>query len=494
MSDFEYKIQGELPCCILPIGNSFDLLGCNFTYLGHAIENKAPLILIRTKITARDENEAERLGYEKCKDAAYLLEICIRDHVYFDREKEICSISSGASALNQECDPLPRDALKKIGGSKIFLKISKSRDVLVQQESVKRSIHWYNSSHREAENKMDTFLKLWIAFEILSGKKCQALRAIRSDIIHLGKKPVGIEEKCIQLNQIVSKLISEQFIISTDNGIEYTNPDIVSLNKATRIEELSNNIFDISIPGELDCYWPINLKIDLDGCLFSGVNNLKNFWAKTEVNATNEDDAKLYGRQKCDDAADILEFLIGRRVILSPSNITIKRKGETSALGFCSTKMHALISGYITDKELQILENVRSVLDQETASDNESLRISIRWRARALRGSESEIDRFLRFWIALEVLVEGEGRSLVDKVALKLKCLYPNIEEQELKKIVGHIYGMRGDIVHRGMHHAQDLAQKLKQLECIYDDLLKDKLGIEPNYSLNKYFVEFEEL
>ncbi|MCX6670029.1 MAG: HEPN domain-containing protein, partial [Methanothrix sp.] len=144
--------------------------------------------------------------------------------------------------------------------------------------------------------------------------------------------------------------------------------------------------------------------------------------------------------------------------------------------------------------ELHALENVRSVLDQETTSEKESLIISIRWRARALRGHESEIDRFLRFWIALEVLVEGEGQKLVDKVTLKLKGLYPRIDEQKIKRIVGPIYGMRGNIVHQGIHCPQDLTQELIQLECIYDDLLKEKLGIEPNHSSNEHFVKFNEL
>ena len=163
MTVFEYEIQGKLPCCIMPIGKKFDLLGCSFTYLGHIKTGDVPSIHIQTKIEAKDSNEAERMGYEMCKDAAYLLEICIGDRVYFDMEEETRSRSNNANAFDRKSDSLPIYTLEEIAKSKIFLNLSKS---------VKRSIHWYNGACREA-NKIDAFLKLWIAFEILSGKNAR---------------------------------------------------------------------------------------------------------------------------------------------------------------------------------------------------------------------------------------------------------------------------------------------------------------------------------
>jgi hypothetical protein len=493
MTVFEYEIQGKLPCCIMPIGKKFDLLGCNFTYLGHIKTGDVPSIHIQTKIDAKDSNEAERMGYEMCKDAAYLLEICIGDRVYFDMEEETCSRSNNANAFDRKSDSLPIYTLEEIAKSKIFLNLSKSKDASIQNESVKRSIHWYNGACREA-NKIDAFLKLWIAFEILSGKKCQALGKIRSEIIHLGRQPANIEEKCIRLNQLVSKAINGHFIVADENRIDESNQNLIQLNKVNEEKgKESRTVFEVSIPGELDCDWPKDVKVDLDGCSFSEGGSSRNFLARTEVQANNQDEAMLNARQKCDDAANILEFLIGRCVILSSSNITIKRKGESHALGICSLGCNACISGDITNKELHALENVRSALDKETASEKKSLAISIRWRARALREHESEIDRFLRLWIALEVLVEGEGQKLVDKVTFKLKGLYPKVDEQKIKRIVGPIYGMRGDIVHKGIHRPQDLNQELVRLGCIYDDLLKEKLSIESSHSSAEHFVKFNE-
>ena len=91
---------------------------------------------------------------------------------------------------------------------------------------MKRSIHWYNGACREA-NKIDAFLKLWIAFEILTGKKCKALGKIRYEIIHLGRQPANIEEKCIQLNKLVSKSINGHLILADENRIDELNQNLV---------------------------------------------------------------------------------------------------------------------------------------------------------------------------------------------------------------------------------------------------------------------------
>lgn len=114
----------------------------------------------------------------------------------------------------------------------------------------------------------------------------------------------------------------------------------------------------------------------------------------------------------------------------------------------------------------------------------------IHWQAIGQRETKSQIDHFIKFWIALEVLVDGKGKDVVKEVEGPLLKLYPSCPEQKIKDVVGRIYGIRGKIVHYGIQEPESVEEKLKQLEAILGDLLKLRLGLNFKALAQQYLLQ----
>ncbi len=249
--------------------------------------------------------------------------------------------------------------------------------------------------------------------------------------------------------------------------------------------------FEVEIPGSMYCMWPSGEEIALMDCCFIAGNADREFIVQTEVYAESQDEARRVGRDKCQDATNLLELCMEERLDLNELQDNVREEGSTTTVGSLSVGLSAnLVSNEpITKEQLEAAAKAQNAIQAEQDPEKkEALFRAIHWQALARRETKSKIDRFIKFWIALEVLVEGKGKDLVEKVNKQLKKLYADCPDAKLKDVVGHIYGIRADIVHFGVREPHKVEEKLKQLEDILSDLLRQRLGLEFKTLAKKHF------
>jgi hypothetical protein len=241
-------------------------------------------------------------------------------------------------------------------------------------------------------------------------------------------------------------------------------------------------VFQVEIPGQLYRYWPGNKEIKLLNCLFTPGDGSRDFIVRTAVQAADEDIARQTGRELCLDVTHLLEFCMNEEVDLSTTNDKISLLGASAGTGgtSISTSAATVLPIPPTTDQMESIAKAEAALEAETdAERRESLLRAIHWQALGRREVQSAIDRFMKFWIAIEVLVKGEGKYVVPKIKDQLMSLYPKANEQKVAETIGRIYGVRADIVHFGIRQPQNLHGKLEQLESILSDLLRTALGLK---------------
>jgi hypothetical protein len=83
---------------------------------------------------------------------------------------------------------------------------------------------------------------------------------------------------------------------------------------------------------------------------------------------------------------------------------------------------------------------------------------------------------FLKYWMAIETLAMPNGTD-IDPIIQRLATIYKKTESETKSTFaIGHLFGLRGDIVHRGLMLRVG-QQLLAYIECVYVDLLADLLG-----------------
>jgi len=236
--------------------------------------------------------------------------------------------------------------------------------------------------------------------------------------------------------------------------------------------------------GNLYRAWPENKEIILINCNFNPGKKKRDFIVKTQIKASNKNEARILGKRNCYDSVNLLEFCIGEKIKLDNNfeeinNMTEDKKESNVHLLSKLEIVNELST--LTDKQLKEIKKVQKKLLNTEKEKKLILIKSLHWWALGKRESDN-IDRFIKLWIALEVLVEGRGKKVVNKVKEDLRKLYPYFDQTNGNELVGKIYGMRGDIVHKGFRDPRDVMEKTLQLETIFEDLL--------NLHLNTKFKE----
>ena len=248
--------------------------------------------------------------------------------------------------------------------------------------------------------------------------------------------------------------------------------------------------FEIKIPGSLYSLWPSGEEITLIDCYFAAGNADREFMVSTEVDVESEEEARRVGREKCQDATNLLELCIGAPLNLHEKGEQVRGERGTVSFSNAHTRF-SIVNAPLAKEQLEAAAKAQSAIQAEQDPEKkEALFRAIHWQALARWETKSKIDRFIKFWIALEVLVEGEGRKLVPKGSHPLQELYPHYLPEQIKDVVGRIYGVRADIVHFGVRKPQELEEKLKQLEDILSDLIRQRLGLEFRALAKKHFEE----
>lgn len=250
--------------------------------------------------------------------------------------------------------------------------------------------------------------------------------------------------------------------------------------------------FEVTIPRRLLCKWPEGKEVELLGCCFKGGNSELDLIVQIEVEAKNEEDAIQLGLEKTEDAINLFQFCADLDVYSNSTQVTVREKGSSVSTGVVTLSMGAFIASYepLPTQYLSNINKAQITIDSENdLIRKESLMRVAHWYARGRREKESKIDRFLMFWIALEILVDGRGKMVTRKVKDRLSSIYPNYNIDKIAEVVGRVYGIRGDIVHQGVRQPENLDEKLEQLEDIFADLLRARLGLPPKYLSESFFV-----
>jgi hypothetical protein len=247
--------------------------------------------------------------------------------------------------------------------------------------------------------------------------------------------------------------------------------------------------FEVEMGGYLYCKWPFGQEITLLGCRFVHGKGDREFIVRAEVEEDSEEAAWKAGREQCQNATYLFEFCTSEPVELDESQCHVRKKGEEITTG---TKLIGLGADLVsntplTEEQLAAVAKVESIVQREQGDEEKKvLRRVIHWQALGRRETESRIDRFIKFWIALEILVGG--KDVVNKVKKELTVLYPHYSDKIIKDVVGHICGVRGKILHRGIREPENLEQRLNQLEDILGDVLRKRLGLDFKALAERHF------
>jgi len=166
--------------------------------------------------------------------------------------------------------------------------------------------------------------------------------------------------------------------------------------------------FEVTIPRRLLCKWPEGEEVELLDCCFKGGNSELDLIVQIEVEANDEQDAIELGLEKSEDGINLFQFCADLDVYSNSTQITVREKGSSVSTGVVTLSMGAFLASY-EPLHAQYLSNIKkaqiTIGSENDLIRKESLVRAVHWYARGRREKDSKIDRFLMFWIALEILV-----------------------------------------------------------------------------------------
>jgi hypothetical protein len=266
-------------------------------------------------------------------------------------------------------------------------------------------------------------------------------------------------------------------------------------------------MYEVEMYGTL-FYWPDDWAIDksirLFDCTFTRLkrdDQGMNISVKSELEAENESEAKEVGSHACRIESQIFAFSSDTLLILD-STVRVKEKASDKMTGSLKCYFHAVLAPLpVTLTMIQLesaLSKVHGTLDKENPDSIDLLKRAMNWYTLGKMEKENNTDRFIKFWIALEVLTSNDnGKTVIRRVKNALIKVYPEIEAKILQDgVIGDkMFNLRGKIFHEGKLSSGDLkdsklnvATQLRQTEDILTDLLRFKLGLPSKALSREYF------
>ena len=212
-----------------------------------------------------------------------------------------------------------------------------------------------------------------------------------------------------------------------------------------------------------------------------------------DYESDNEDQAVKQGRESFEVALAFLEVSLGERVAYNKLYEALIDLTENKPIIISEPRLYpaAFTPFVINDNMLEQSIDTWEKFEKMDISRKNKIELALRWYQRGLLESIPN-DRYLYFWIPLEILT-FEGTTEVDRAVEYIKRnLYPSHAKEYIKdKLeIGKMFGWRCKIVHEGeiVFHARDDKRILK-LKQIVQEILKNELRIEKTDPLDKYFV-----
>lgn len=204
------------------------------------------------------------------------------------------------------------------------------------------------------------------------------------------------------------------------------------------------------------------------------------------------DQAEYKARESNEIAAAWLALFFGKRATEKYIGINILPKPGQYTL-VSDTERTPL---YYPEKEIQSnkLEELKSfikIFSTHDEEDRERTELALRWYMKG-RQEGFATDGFLSFWISLEVLF-GEWKDMDKLICKELSCIIPGKREADAikeKLEIGHLLGLRADIVHKGKTTLGNAPghEKLILLREIVEEILCHRIGIPIRNRLSTRF------
>ena len=250
------------------------------------------------------------------------------------------------------------------------------------------------------------------------------------------------------------------------------------------------NRFRVEVPGRvMYSKWPPGRAVTLLDCRFTGGAKDNEFAVSTYVDAESRDEAWPIALERCRDATNLFTLCAGEDLELNELRHTIRHKGASRSTGYTATCIDMIIvsNNPVTEEQLEAVAVGRRAIAAFDGKKRERLLRALHWQALG-RWEDDRVDRFIMYWIAVEVLAAGRGKGVVGEICKKLIAVYPQYKPQ-LHDIVGRIYGVRCNIVHEGIRNPDEVRGKLEQLGDILHDLLRHELSLPPENRVLEHIV-----
>lgn len=175
---------------------------------------------------------------------------------------------------------------------------------------------------------------------------------------------------------------------------------------------------------------------------------------------------------ECFAALGLVAVVLDERVAQRPvlEDVVVFDEAGTKVVGAIDARMrlrHFLPRNY-TETESAAMTELAGGVAPEVAG-------AARWYLRAAQLGPVA-DAIVYLWIAIDALLDTEGSRVVP--ALRDKLGEIGFVVQSLPIPLGPLYGLRGDIVHKGQEQPANLREGFYELEAITRTLLRDALGI----------------
>lgn len=245
--------------------------------------------------------------------------------------------------------------------------------------------------------------------------------------------------------------------------------------------------YTVEMQGNWTRAWP-NQPIPFLDCVFNGDESVSRggFRVFTEIQAQNDEEARHQGRERIEEACYFFEFCLGGSMLLVPNQVATRREGSIVSEVAISVGMQATVYSPTppTPHDLQRLNDVQNKIKQ-----NDCLRRVIRWWGEARRETEP-IDRFIKLWVAFEVLTKSQygSKQFIGNAKECLAKLYPNHDKVKIAQLVNKLKETRSDVfLHKGEWDIQKAQSQGLILEAVLEDLLTEYFGLPAKQEVGRY-------
>ncbi|MCI2430768.1 hypothetical protein LM602_00830 [Candidatus Acetothermia bacterium] len=245
--------------------------------------------------------------------------------------------------------------------------------------------------------------------------------------------------------------------------------------------------YTVEMHGNWTRAWPSEPITFLD-CVFQGEESISKgfFQVFAEVQARDHAEASNRGRERIEEACYLFEFCLGGTMQLIPNQVTITERGSVVNEIEISVGLQATLYSPTppTPDQLKRLNDVQKKINQ-----NDCLRRVIRWWGEARRETEP-IDRFIKLWVAFEVLTRNQygSKQFLDGAKECLEKLYPNHHGEKIRQLVNDLQTTRSDVfLHQGVWDSGKARNKGLILETVLEDLLIDYFGLPAKLKVGQY-------